>query len=177
MEGFLWSHCNQLTICKNLGMDREPGNRLPMYLHAQRVDSTCAPKPDARPCEGLWEIHSVVGRSKCWVFCKWSILILPTGDLSTLETEAPSEGKQAEGTPHVCQQCGASFRSRAALNGHKLAHVGLRPFPCPACPRAFSSSGAAARHLRNIHKRSPVFDSVLPDVPQEQQLSGDTEAC
>lgn len=99
------------------------------------------------------------------------------GDLSTLETEAPSEGKQAEGTPHVCQQCGASFRSRAALNGHKLAHVGLRPFPCPACPRAFSSSGAAARHLRNIHKRSPVFDSVLPDVPQEQQLSGDTEAC
>lgn len=54
--------------------------------------------------------------------------------------------------PHICRQCGASFKSRAGLSGHERAHVVLRPFSCPVCPRAFASTGAAARHLRKLHK-------------------------
>ncbi|KAM7283593.1 hypothetical protein ISCGN_000700 [Ixodes scapularis] len=67
------------------------------------------------------------------------------------EESSRPEGPETENVPFVCEQCGASFRTRAGLSGHVRAHVTSRPYSCPACPRAFTSSGAAARHHRRVH--------------------------
>ncbi|KAK8768978.1 hypothetical protein V5799_014558 [Amblyomma americanum] len=67
-----------------------------------------------------------------------------TNDVNEADKPAPVQ--------HVCQQCGATFKSRAGLSGHERAHIVLRPFSCPVCPRAFASTGAASRHLRKAHK-------------------------
>lgn len=81
--------------------------------------------------------------------------------------------KPAAPTPQICKTCGASFKSRAGLAGHERAHIVLRPFSCPVCPRAFASTGAASRHLRKAHNTTStaIRQSVVCYEPVGPTLS------
>lgn len=81
--------------------------------------------------------------------------------------------KPAVQVQHICKQCGASFQSRAGLAGHERAHIVLRPFSCPVCPRSFASTGAASRHLRKTHNTTAtaIRQSVVRYEPVGPALS------
>ncbi|XP_051973051.1 zinc finger protein 37-like [Xyrauchen texanus] len=64
--------------------------------------------------------------------------------ISELMGEAPGE------RPHLCLECGKTFRLISSLKKHLRIHTGEKPYPCTVCGRRFRESGALKTHLR-IH--------------------------
>ncbi|XP_061105200.1 putative zinc finger and SCAN domain-containing protein 5D [Conger conger] len=64
----------------------------------------------------------------------------------------PTAGPATEGgeRPHLCLQCGKTFRLISSLKKHIRIHTGEKPYPCPVCGRCFRESGALKTHQR-IH--------------------------
>lgn len=64
----------------------------------------------------------------------------------------PSElmGEVAGERPHLCLECGKTFRLLSSLKKHLRIHTGEKPYPCSVCGRRFRESGALKTHLR-IH--------------------------
>ncbi|XP_066515823.1 uncharacterized protein si:ch1073-224n8.1 [Hoplias malabaricus] len=63
---------------------------------------------------------------------------------SELMGEAPGD------RPHLCMECGKTFRLVSSLKKHLRIHTGEKPYPCAVCGRRFRESGALKTHLR-IH--------------------------
>ncbi|KAI7812722.1 zinc finger protein 37 [Triplophysa rosa] len=64
--------------------------------------------------------------------------------ISELMGEVPGE------RPHLCLECGKTFRLISSLKKHLRIHTGEKPYPCTVCGRRFRESGALKTHLR-IH--------------------------
>ncbi|OWR43472.1 zinc finger protein 729 [Danaus plexippus plexippus] len=47
-----------------------------------------------------------------------------------------------------CDECSASFSTKYSLQAHQLLHRGLRPYRCPVCPCAYTSSTVLTRHMK-----------------------------
>ncbi|XP_075784966.1 uncharacterized protein LOC102458250 [Pelodiscus sinensis] len=63
--------------------------------------------------------------------------------------DATSGSRPAPG-PHLCSQCGRSFRQSSAFLAHQRTHTGEKPHQCPQCGKSFSRGSQLTRHLR-IH--------------------------
>ncbi|KAI5089550.1 zinc finger protein GLI4 [Silurus meridionalis] len=59
-------------------------------------------------------------------------------------------GEVAGDRPHLCLECGKTFRLLSSLKKHLRIHTGEKPYPCSVCGRRFRESGALKTHLR-IH--------------------------
>lgn len=56
-----------------------------------------------------------------------------------------------KGKHYMCQVCGKSFSTNAALNKHQLCHTDERPFMCEHCGRTFKCKTHCDTHTKNIH--------------------------
>ena len=55
-----------------------------------------------------------------------------------------------------CDQCGAAFKERNALNKHQRIHNEFLAFACPQCEKKFTHKSNLARHLK-IHEGSKEY--------------------
>lgn len=68
------------------------------------------------------------------------------GSGAAMTATDPSGGDR----PHLCLECGKTFRLISSLKKHVRIHTGEKPYPCGVCGRRFRESGALKTHLR-IH--------------------------
>ncbi|KAM9784682.1 zinc finger protein 281-like [Syngnathus typhle] len=66
------------------------------------------------------------------------------------------DGVSPGAKPHVCQHCGAAFRSSYHLRRHVLIHTGERPFRCSQCNMSFIQKYLLQRHEK-IHSGEKPF--------------------
>jgi len=58
----------------------------------------------------------------------------------------------AEGSPHVCQECGKAFPTLQSLRKHHDSrHVGLKQFKCDQCPKEYGTKQMLKDHLDSKH--------------------------
>lgn len=62
--------------------------------------------------------------------------------------------------PHVCHECGLTFRRLYLYNRHKFYHKEKR-FKCPHCPKKFHTSAEVREHSNNNHER--VYMYLCPE--------------
>jgi len=55
--------------------------------------------------------------------------------LSSLMMDEPDE------RPHVCEECGANYKTRTHLRRHMFVHLKNRPYSCAECNRGFNRKG------------------------------------
>lgn len=60
-----------------------------------------------------------------------------------------------KGKHYMCQICGKSFSTNAALNKHQLCHTDERPFMCEHCGRTFKCKTHCDTHKKNMHPGDP----------------------
>ncbi|KAJ8348189.1 hypothetical protein SKAU_G00267780 [Synaphobranchus kaupii] len=72
------------------------------------------------------------------------------GAVSTRGPSTASPATEGGERPHLCLQCGKTFRLISSLKKHIRIHTGEKPYPCPVCGRCFRESGALKTHQR-IH--------------------------
>ncbi|XP_037134628.1 histone-lysine N-methyltransferase PRDM9-like isoform X2 [Syngnathus acus] len=107
-----------------------------------------------------------------------------TSEVTTTTSEQPSDekdkmsseaGEQEVGKqPHVCAECGKTFRVKAFLKKHKaLVHDKIRPFVCTLCKRCFGQCSDLTRHLQRHRTRRTGRPRVrrLSGPPAEMPFS------
>ncbi|XP_039951675.1 zinc finger protein 62 homolog [Bactrocera tryoni] len=58
--------------------------------------------------------------------------------------------------PFICDECGRSLRTLAALTEHKLVHTNDAPFECEVCQRAFKNKARLKVHLETHNDSSYI---------------------
>lgn len=53
-----------------------------------------------------------------------------------------------------CKLCPKKFAKQYQLNAHMLGHKNEKDFPCLNCDKLFTTRGALANHIKNIHERA-----------------------
>lgn len=53
--------------------------------------------------------------------------------------------------PHVCNECGRSFKLKNTLLNHMVQHTGERKYSCEFCTKRFASSGNYYSHRKRMH--------------------------
>ncbi|KAL2094233.1 hypothetical protein ACEWY4_008952 [Coilia grayii] len=71
------------------------------------------------------------------------------GGVGTAESMTGTDAAGGD-RPHLCLECGKTFRLISSLKKHVRIHTGEKPYPCGVCGRRFRESGALKTHLR-IH--------------------------
>ncbi|XP_034667951.1 zinc finger protein 273-like [Drosophila subobscura] len=62
-----------------------------------------------------------------------------------------------------CPQCSSSFRRNSDLNVHtRRIHMGIKPFKCTHCTKAFDRPGVLQEHIRNHTGERPYKCSSCP---------------
>uniref|UniRef100_A0A0A1X0E7 Zinc finger protein weckle n=1 Tax=Zeugodacus cucurbitae TaxID=28588 RepID=A0A0A1X0E7_ZEUCU len=58
--------------------------------------------------------------------------------------------------PYICDECGRSLKTLAALAEHKLVHTNDTPFECEVCQRAFKNKARLKVHLETHNDSSYI---------------------
>lgn len=81
--------------------------------------------------------------------------------------ELTHTGGEHSDVPLMCQYCGKTFNSKKSLYQHaymcakKVSGLNkLQHYPCPKCPKRFSTRGTKSKHMRRFH--STVSTADLP---------------
>lgn len=67
------------------------------------------------------------------------------------QTNQPGPSVSGSNAGFTCDTCLRQFKKKYALQRHQLSHTGERPFPCPNCGLAFTTSYGRKRHIESVH--------------------------
>jgi len=62
--------------------------------------------------------------------------------------------------PYICDFCGGTFKTRCAMNTHKLLHSDIKPYFCNHCPKSFRRTEQLKLHLRTHTGEKPHLCGV-----------------
>ncbi|XP_038072372.1 zinc finger protein 37 homolog [Patiria miniata] len=54
--------------------------------------------------------------------------------------------------PHICQQCGKSYRNATGLVCHIRTHTGEQPYKCTQCDKSYKEKHSLTEHVRRYHE-------------------------
>ncbi|KAI5635951.1 zinc-finger double domain-containing protein [Phthorimaea operculella] len=84
----------------------------------------------------------------------------PRSELATLGKKQPAKngkkGKMPVIQKRMCEMCGLTWRSAAALRYHQRVHTGEKPHRCPLCPKSFRIQDSLQIHM-NTHTGARPF--------------------
>ncbi|KAJ2943461.1 hypothetical protein O0L34_g12268 [Tuta absoluta] len=79
--------------------------------------------------------------------------------------------------PHMCHVCGLSFSTTYTLRRHEQLHIGLKPFKCDICQKAFSHPTQVVRHKKNVHNpvktekiKCPICKQNVRNMDKHQKI-------
>ncbi len=79
--------------------------------------------------------------------------------------ELTHTGGEHSDVPLMCQYCGKTFNNKKSLYQHaymcakKVSGLAkLQHYPCPKCPKRFSTRGTKSKHMRKFHSTGPSAD-------------------
>ncbi|XP_064646079.1 uncharacterized protein LOC135499301 [Lineus longissimus] len=86
--------------------------------------------------------------------------------------------KSASRRPCVCEQCGKTLSSRRSLKMHKLwVHQGVKPFPCPHCPRQYCQRRDLDHHININHGSAKLLKIEVNRDGRRVVLGRGKHAC
>lgn len=59
-------------------------------------------------------------------------------------------------TKYTCIHCPYTTADVCHMRYHQVKHTGARPFKCNICQKNFSQKSSLGRHVKQIHKISPL---------------------
>jgi hypothetical protein len=94
------------------------------------------------------------------------------------QLEGGDSEKSASRRPCVCEQCGKTLSSRRSLKMHKLwVHQGVKPFPCPHCPRQYCQRRDLDHHININHGSAKLLKIEVNSDGRRVVLGRGKHAC